>query len=120
LVPVSGTIKLEAHPVTSGRLILIPQGAGERAESLIDEHGAIRPRTKGIVGVKPGTYRITLMRPLSAEKNSPDRIGDLPPEEITVLYQSPADAPLAIAESSTTDLDINVEKKSGWTRRVTD
>jgi hypothetical protein len=106
--------------VTSGRLILIPQGSGERAESLIDEDGAVRPRTKGIVGVKPGTYRMTLMRPLSDEENSRDRIGDLPPDEIVVMYQSPADASLAIPESGTTDLEINVEKTSGWTRRVTD
>jgi hypothetical protein len=120
MVEAAGKIKVAGQPATGGRITLTPVSAGERSQSLIAEDGAFLLRTKGVVGAKPGAYQVIYTRLASEEKGAKDRIGDMAAQEITVMYRSPAAQPLAIPENDVSDLEIDVNIHSGWTRTVSD
>lgn len=120
LVRAAGKINIDGQNARSGRLLLTPVSAGERSQSRVAEDGAFLLRTEGIVGAKPGSYKVVFSRSLADEKNINVKIGDLPPEEITVSYHSPPDQPITILDIDETDLQINIESQNGWRRTISD
>ncbi len=120
LVEAGGKVKVAGEPATSGRIMLAPVSAGERPQSLIAEDGSFLLRTKGVVGAKPGAYQVIYTRLASDEKGSQERIGDMAPQEITVMYRSPAAQTLEIPENDVSDLEIDINVNGGWTRTVSD
>ncbi|QDS96932.1 hypothetical protein HG15A2_01910 [Adhaeretor mobilis] len=101
--------------------MLMPVGKGERSVSLVFEQGDFALHTEGDLGAKPGTYRVIYRTELDADKLHPT----LPkekglPQETIVIYHSPQTPPLTIPQNGTEELVVNIDKRTGWTRTLSD
>jgi hypothetical protein len=120
-VVAAGHVAVEGQAASSGRLSLVPVGAGKRAESLVDEDGAFAFRTDGTAGVYAGSYDVIFRRELSADGAAvATRRGQGSADELTVLYQSPPSEALVIPDGGASNLVIDVRRKSGWTRSLSE
>jgi len=117
-VQVTGQLLLAGKPVSGGRVTLLPIGDGKRAQSLVTESGDFAFRTEGNLGVVPGTYRIMYVSAFRPER--PLGANQVSAEELSVIYQSPANEPIEIAPEQTEGLLIDIQQESRWTRSVSE
>ena len=120
-VAARGVVTVEGQAASSGRLSLTPVGEGKRANSLVGESGEFALRADGADGSYPGSYHVLFSRELLADGTAAPPGGSaVPVGELTVLYQSPPDAPLVIPAEGDEQLAIDIRKDSGWTRNVSE
>lgn len=117
LVSARGKVTLEGEPI-AGRVSVVPveKEAGVRAVSTVSDEGEFALHTNGKLGAVPGPYKVIFRVDMSASPAGRAFQGDA----MAAVYQSPQQELLTIPESGSEELLINVQKASGWVRKMSD
>lgn len=120
-VPAIGKLKIEGEAASAGRIMFVPVGEGSRADSLVFDDGGFALRTKGDSGAVPGAYRVIFRTDLATAKEASKAIGlKNMPQDMVVVYQSPNKKPITIPPEGIENLEVNIDGKQGWTRKLSD
>ncbi len=123
-VTAEGMVTVDGNPANGGQLLLSQtEGEKHRAFGYVGDDGRFVLGTEEGEGVLPGNYSIAYRVEIDSAKQAsmPASVRQqMTGDTFTLSYTSPPDVLLSVPEGGSSELEISIDSRRGWTRGLSD